>query len=166
MDSKPVTKLLFVCLGNICRSPAAEGVMKALVEKEGLGERFFIDSAGTYGGHAGEMADARMRRHAAKRGYRLTSISRQVCLSDFDEFDLIVAMDGSNVADLKHLARTDAQWEKVVKMTDFGTVGNHHSVPDPYYGGDAGFELVLDILEVACAGLLSSITNDGKASVG
>ncbi|MFT3740079.1 MAG: low molecular weight protein-tyrosine-phosphatase [Breznakibacter sp.] len=101
MEPKPIYKLLFVCLGNICRSPAAEGVMNALVDKAGLTGHFYIDSAGTYGGHAGEMADARMRRHAAKRGYDLTGTSRQVRLSDFDNFDLIVAMDGSKYVRFK-----------------------------------------------------------------
>jgi protein-tyrosine phosphatase len=151
------TKLLFVCLGNICRSPSAEGVMKAIVEKHGLAHRFEIDSAGTSGYHAGDAADARMRRHARNRGLELTSISRQVQLRDFDYFDWIIAMDDSNYNDLLSLTRSDAHRKKVVKMTDFCSLPDVDHVPDPYYGGDAGFERVLDILEDACAGFLQSL---------
>lgn len=147
-------KILFVCLGNICRSPAAEAVMQSLVDKAGVTDGYFIDSAGTYGGHAGNRADSRMMKHAAKRGVDVTSISRQVRLSDFDQFDMIVAMDDDNYDDLMAMARTGVHRQKLSKMTDFGTIGNHRSVPDPYYGGDTGFELVLDILEVACSVLL------------
>jgi protein-tyrosine phosphatase len=156
------TKILFVCLGNICRSPAAEAVMCSLVDKQGIAEHFLIDSAGTYGGHAGSRADARMMRHAQKRGIAITSISRQVKLSDFDDFDFIVAMDDDNFDNLWRMAHNDDRRGKIVRMTDFGTVGNCKFVPDPYYGGDAGFELVLDILEVACLGLLTSLRHDAK----
>ncbi|WP_430817745.1 low molecular weight protein-tyrosine-phosphatase [Carboxylicivirga sp. RSCT41] len=156
------TKILFVCLGNICRSPSAEAVMKALVDKNGIGSRFEIDSAGITGYHAGEPADQRMQRHAINRNIRLTSISRQVkSPDDFEYFDYIIGMDDQNMDDLYHLSPNDTS-EKISKMTDYCTQHSNTSVPDPYYGGAAGFELVLDILEDACAGLLNHIEEDGQ----
>ncbi|MGL5682104.1 MAG: low molecular weight protein-tyrosine-phosphatase [Marinifilaceae bacterium] len=148
-------KLLFVCLGNICRSPSAEGIMRQLVEDKGCAEAFDIDSAGTYGGHAGALPDERMRRHASKRGYVLDSRSRQFYPSaDFERFDLIICMDNENVHNIMRLAETDEERAKVVKMTDFCSHYKHYTeVPDPYYGGAAGFELVLDLLEDATEGL-------------
>jgi len=152
-------KILFVCLGNICRSPSAEAVMKALVEKRGLANQFEIDSAGTIGYHAGASADARMMRHAARRGYRLTSISRPVNPSfDFKHFDMIIGMDNQNIHDLKGMTSNDVYLHKISKMTDYSQLKAYDGVPDPYYGGDAGFELVLDILEDACEGLLNHLT--------
>nr|WP_321450744.1 low molecular weight protein-tyrosine-phosphatase [uncultured Carboxylicivirga sp.] len=154
------TKILFVCLGNICRSPSAEAVMKAMVEKKGLTQRFEIDSAGTAAYHSGEPADQRMQRHAINRNYRLTSISRKVNAKvDFDYFDYIIAMDDQNVEDLEFMAHNDAQRAKISKMTDYCTSFEYTTVPDPYYGGAAGFELVLDLLEDACMGLINHIEN-------
>ncbi len=152
--------LLFVCLGNICRSPSAEGVMKALVEKEGLDDEFFIDSAGTAAYHEGERADSRMRQHASGRGYNLTSIARQVRESDFDKFDYIIAMDTQNYQNLHRMAGNEVQQKKIVKMTDFATSYQGDSVPDPYYGGADGFELVLDILEDATVGFLRHLNQE------
>lgn len=149
-------KLLFVCLGNICRSPSAEAVMNHLVESAGLTDLISCDSAGTYGGHAGEPADSRMMRHASLRGYDLTSRSRQIRLSDFDEFDLIIGMDDENMRNLRRLDK-DGHSDKIVKMTDYCTRTAATEVPDPYYGGAQGFEHVLDILEDACSGLLKSL---------
>lgn len=147
-------KILFVCLGNICRSPSAEAVMKAIIEKNGSDHFFEIDSAGVIGAHAGEPADARMKKHARKRGYQLTSISRPVVPSaDFDYYDLIVGMDDQNIRDLRAMAPDETARGKIVKMTDFSSTLGYREVPDPYYGGDAGFELVLDLLEDACQGL-------------
>jgi protein-tyrosine phosphatase len=148
-------KILFVCLGNICRSPSAEAVFKYLVEQESESDRFFIDSAGTSAWHAGEKADARMRRHAKKRGVELTSISRQFIPEDFDRFDYIIAMDRENINDLKQLARNKNDLDKLHIMTDFSKKFNYNEIPDPYYGGDAGFELVLDLLEDAGVGLFN-----------
>ena len=145
-------KILFVCLGNICRSPSAEAVFKHIVEKNGEANNFIIDSAGTSAYHAGDKADARMRSHARKRGIELTSISRQFVSADFDLFDYIVAMDEDNMRALKKLARNAADLEKLYFMTDFSRNYNYNHIPDPYYGGDEGFELVLDLLEDANKG--------------
>ena len=112
-------KILFVCLGNICRSPSAEAVMNYLIEENDLTEIIECDSAGTYGYHAGEMADRRMQKHAIKRGYDLTSISRAVIKSDFDDFDYIVAMDNSNYSNLIAMAQNNIEENKIFKMTDF-----------------------------------------------
>lgn len=151
-------RILFVCLGNICRSPSAEAVMNGIVEKKGSDQLFEIDSAGVIAAHAGEPADARMKKHARKRGYQLTSISRPVVPAvDFDYFDLIIAMDDQNVRDLMAMAPDEATRGKIVKMTDFSTTKGYDEVPDPYYGGDAGFELVLDLLEDACQGLYNHL---------
>lgn len=151
-------QVLFVCLGNICRSPSAEAVFNALVEKEGLTQQIQCDSAGILAYHAGEPADFRMKQHARKRGYQLTSISRPVDpAKDFDRFDYIIGMDRQNIRDLKSLARNDADRKKIYLMTDFCTEKEFDSVPDPYYGGADGFELVLDILEDACTGLLQKL---------
>lgn len=151
-------KVLFVCLGNICRSPSAEAVFNALVERQGLQTEFQCDSAGILSYHAGEPADFRMKQFAGKRGYQLTSISRPVDPNkDFDRFEYIIGMDRQNIRDLKLLARSDADRKKIYLMTDFCTGKEFDSVPDPYYGGSPGFELVLDILEDACSGLLEKL---------
>ena len=147
-------RVLFVCLGNICRSPSAEAVFNSILEEKGLQDMIECDSAGTTSYHAGEMADQRMQGHATKRGYRLTSISRPIDPErDFDEFDFIVGMDDNNVWDLRKIARNPNDLGKIYKMTEFSRKMDYKSVPDPYYGGSDGFELVLDILEDACNGL-------------
>ena len=149
-----------MCLGNICRSPAAQGIMENLIEENGLGGFFEIDSAGLYGGHAGELPDNRMRTHAFSRGYRLTHRSRPVKTDDFEHFDLIVAMDDSNLQRLKSLAPTVEDEKKVVRMIDYVKgYPQYHSVPDPYYEGAEGFEIVLDLLEDGCRNLLNSLTD-------
>lgn len=145
-------------MGNICRSPSAEAVFTGITKKEGLFEKFEIDSAGTGGWHAGEPADKRMQKHARKRGYDLTSIARKFDADvDFDRFDLIVAMDDENVLSLKNMARNENDLQKIHKMTDFRKEWSYDEVPDPYYGGDEGFELVLDLLEDSCEGLLDKL---------
>lgn len=153
----PPTRVLFVCLGNICRSPTAEGVMHHVVQQAGADIE--VDSAGTGGWHAGERADRRMRRHAAKRGYDLTSRARQFDRStDFEAFDLIIAMDDSNLSNLRRQDRDGRYAPKIVKMTDYCTQHRVNEVPDPYYGGAQGFETVLDIIEDAAQGLLKELT--------
>lgn len=151
-------KILFVCLGNICRSPAAEGVMQQLVDRAGRHERFVIDSAGTYGGHAGEPADPRMRKAASRRGYDLTSRSRKITTDDFDRFDRIIVMDDTNYERVHRMAPSTEAANKIYRMVEF--CQHHHAtyVPDPYYEGHEGFELVLDLLEDACEGLLKDLT--------
>jgi protein-tyrosine phosphatase len=153
-------RILFVCLGNICRSPAAEGVFKHMIAESGLEREIFCDSAGTAGYHEGEGAYPKMKKIAFKRGYDLTSISRKIRpASDFDEFDLIIGMDDQNVADLTRMAPDAKAKAKIRKMTDYCTRLRHSSVPDPYYGDSSDYELVIDILEDACAGLLESLNS-------
>ena len=147
-------RLFFVCLGNICRSPSAEAVMKKLVKDAGLEARIEIDSAGITGYHEGDRADSRMRAHAARRGYSLDSISRPVRQWDFHDFDLIIGMDDQNITDLKRMAPDLESVAKIHRMTEFSRNKLYDHVPDPYYSGAEGFELVLDLLEDACAGLL------------
>ena len=150
--------LLFVCLGNICRSPAAQGVMQRLVDERGLTDRFYLDSAGMGGWHVGDLPDKRMRVHARSRGYELTHRARKVQSRDFDDFDLIVGMDASNVDELRDLSATIEQQDKVVMMGDYIRQYPHYDhVPDPYYEGSEGFELVLDLLEGSCENLLDRI---------
>ena len=150
--------VLFICLGNICRSPAAQAVMQAMVDERGLSDRFYIDSAGIGGWHIGDLPDKRMRVHARPRGYELTHHARKVRSADFEDFDLIVGMDASNVDDLCNLAMTLEQQDKVVMMGDYiRQYPNYDHVPDPYYEGSEGFELVLDLLEDACDNLLDRI---------
>ncbi len=151
-------KILFVCLGNICRSPSAEAVFTGIVENRGLANYFEIDSAGTSGWHAGGSADKRMQSHAIKRGYNLTSISRKFNPDrDFDNFDLIIGMDDENIKSLKSKTRNAVDMKKIHKMTDFRKEWDYDEIPDPYYGGEEGFELVLDLLEDSCGGLLEKL---------
>lgn len=152
-----MVNVLFVCMGNICRSPAAEGVMNSLIVKNGIIGKIQCDSAGTIGYHSGEQADPRMREHARKRGYNLTSIARKFVAEDFERFHYIIAMDKQNYKDILSLDRENKYWDKVRMMTEFATNQDYKEVPDPYYGGEAGFELVLDILEDSCKGLLDYI---------
>ncbi|MBP7485917.1 MAG: low molecular weight phosphotyrosine protein phosphatase [Parabacteroides sp.] len=153
-------RILFVCLGNICRSPSAEGVMKKLVKEAGLENEIEIDSAGILSVHQGELPDSRMRRHASLRGYVLDSRSRPVVTSDFYDFDLIIGMDDRNIQDLKDRAPDLESVAKIHRMTEYSRAFTYNHVPDPYFGGDAGFELVLDLLEDACVGLLKAISSN------
>lgn len=150
--------VLFICLGNICRSPAAEGIMKSLVEKEGMSDDFFIDSAAIGSWHIGQLPDSRMRKCGAEHGYRFDSHARQFQKSDFQHFDLIVVMDNENYRAITSMASSQADKDKVVRIADYL---NHHreytTVPDPYYGDYSDFELVIELLEDACQGLLDSI---------
>lgn len=151
-------RILFVCLGNICRSPAAEAMLQMLVDREGISDKIMVDSAGTYGGHAGERSDARMRRAAAARGIEMTHRARQVKEIDFDHFDRIIAMDDNNYEALFRLAPNRDAQNKIFRFREYL---RHHKdwsyIPDPYYEGHEGFELVLDLLEDGCATLVEEL---------
>lgn len=163
LKAKDKIRILFVCLGNICRSPAAHGIFEHLMLEKGLQNRFEVDSAGIYGGHAGDLPDRRMRQHAFVRGYRLEHRSRPVRASDFDNFNLIIAMDDSNYDALRRLAPTVDDQQKVVRMVEWiRSHPRYDSVPDPYYEGAEGFELVLDMLEDGCANLIDTLTHTNK----
>lgn len=158
MEINNKTRVLFVCLGNICRSPAANGVMEKMVAEQGLDGRFLIDSAGTYGGHAGELPDPRMRVAASRRGYNLTHRSRKFREQDYHDFDMIIVMDDSNYENVARLAPERKYLDKVYRFVEFSK--NHPDwsyVPDPYYEGHEGFELVLDILEDGCSELINRL---------
>ena len=156
-------KLLFVCMGNICRSPAAHGVMHRLVEQEGLSEHIHIDSAGTGDWHAGKLPDERMRMHARLRGYNLNHLARQVRGHDFVEFDLFLVMDRENLREIRSFNHDGKLMSKVRLFCDFAEDREETEVPDPYYGGDTGFEHVLDIVENGCKHLLNHIRNQLNA---
>lgn len=149
--------ILFVCLGNICRSPMAEAVFQKIVSKNGLTSEFKIDSAGMIAYHKGELPDSRMRFFATKRGYHLTHRSRPFASADFDNFDMIIGMDDQNIDALKAKAMTLEENNKIYRMVDFCVNIQATHVPDPYYGGDQGFENVIDLLEDACEGLFESL---------
>jgi protein-tyrosine phosphatase len=153
-------RILFVCLGNICRSPTAEGTMRALVREAGLEDRVALDSAGTGAWHVGSAPDERATTAAARRGIVLTGTARRVRASDFDDFDLMIAMDSANLSELRALASDDRQRAKVRLLREFDPASDGSSeldVPDPYYGEGDGFERVLDMVEASCRGLLAQI---------
>ncbi|MBR2975236.1 MAG: low molecular weight phosphotyrosine protein phosphatase [Alistipes sp.] len=158
MERAKITRVLFVCLGNICRSPAAEAMLRQLAEREGVADGMEIDSAGTYGGHSGELSDPRMRRAAAARGIAMTHRARQVREEDFERFDRIIAMDDNNYESLFRLAPDRAAQQKIFRFREYL---RHHPdwsyIPDPYYEGHEGFELVLDLLEDGCSTLLDEL---------
>jgi protein-tyrosine phosphatase len=152
-------RILFVCMGNICRSPTAEGVMRHLLVEEGLQDEIELDSAGTGGWHVGDPPDRRATAAARARGIVLEGAARKVRPSDFEEFDLIVAADRENLADLRAIAPPGtAQKVRLLREFDPASEGAPDlDVPDPYYGGDRGFEDVLDLVEAACRGLLAQV---------
>lgn len=161
LRSKGRIRVLFVCLGNICRSPAAEGVLRTIVEEKGTAGRWEIDSAGTGDWHIGQLPDNRMRIHARRRGIELTHRCRQVRSSDFDDFDLIIPMDAQNERNLRAMAPTPEAEERIVPMATFIDMAMRYDhVPDPYYEGAEGFELVLDLLDDGCRRLAA--LGDGK----
>jgi protein-tyrosine phosphatase len=161
-DSAPV-RLLFVCLGNICRSPTAEGVMRALVEREGLSNCIQLESAGTGAWHVGSAPDERATAAALAHGVELEGRARQVRPEDFEDFDLLLAMDGENLRELRRLAPGEEQRAKVRLLREFDPASNDGlptgdlDVPDPYYGGAGGFDEVFELVQAACEGLLEQI---------
>ncbi|MCR5819232.1 MAG: low molecular weight phosphotyrosine protein phosphatase [Prevotella sp.] len=154
-------RLLFVCLGNICRSPAAEAIMKKILVDRGLQELFHVESAAIGPWHVGDLPDRRMRQCGSRHGYALESRAQQLDVSYFDHFDLIIGMDRDNIRDITAMARTAGDCQKIRLMADFL---QHHpgqvTIPDPYYGVERDFELVLDLLEDACEGLLEKLLED------
>lgn len=150
-------KVLFVCMGNICRSPTAQGVFEHLVHSQGLADRILIDSAGTHAYHIDKAPDSRSQAAAKDRGLDLSGQrARQVAVIDFERFDYILAMDRNNLQDLQVLIKAP-QHERLHLFMQFATRWNTDEVPDPYYGGNSGFERVLDMVEDAAAGLLDHI---------
>lgn len=153
-------KILFVCLGNICRSPAAEGAMTQMVKDRNLSDRISCDSSGTMALHAGSPADGRMKDAASRRGYNLTSVSRKLTVDDFEKFDYIITMDNHNYDDV--VSHPKSMKNKVHKFVDFCKIHKVDAVPDPYYGGDKSFEYVMDIIEDGCAHLLDKVSKNTK----
>ncbi|MGO4999847.1 low molecular weight protein-tyrosine-phosphatase [Oceanisphaera sp. W20_SRM_FM3] len=157
--NKQSPRVLAVCLGNICRSPTAEAVLRQRAQRAGVA--LTVDSAGTYGGHAGATPDARSRAAGERRGYDFSGIhSRQVKASDFVAFDLILAADRSNLVDLQALCPAEHQYKikLLLSFNNDATQDAKQEIPDPYYGGEQGFEQVLDLIESACDGLLAQYT--------
>ncbi len=152
-----VVKVLFVCMGNICRSPTAEGVFASLVQQRGLAAYVKVDSAGTHAYHVGEPPDPRAQSTARRRGVDLSGLrARRFIRSDFDEFDFVLAMDGENYSALLRQCPDEARY-KLKMFLDFAPHLNESEVPDPYYGGELGFERVIDMIETASTGLLEHI---------
>src|SRR3954468_15881705 len=158
-------RLLFVCMGNICRSPTAEAVMRSVVAREGLDGEIEIDSAGTGSWHVGNPPDRRSTAAARARGITLEGAARQVTAADFDAYDLLLAADAETVAALRRIAPDAAAAEKVALLRAYdpdAVAAGDLDVPDPYYGGPGGFEHVLDVVTSACEGLLSSLRAEGR----
>ena len=158
MNEEPLHKILFVCMGNICRSPSAEGILLKKVQEKGLENNFLIDSCGTHGYHEGQGPDQRSIEAALGRGIDIRNqISRLVVNSDFENFDYIISMDHRNMHTLKQIS--DSKYHhKLTLFLDYTDDSEYIEVPDPYYGGDDGFELVLDLLDKAANGLIRHLT--------
>ncbi len=158
------TKVLFVCLGNICRSPSAEGIMKHLLAQAGLSDHIHCDSAGTAAYHVGEPPDRRMTAAAKAQGITLSGQARQVQPRDLEDFDLILAMDRQNYRDLQVLDGAGTHKDKIRLMCDYCATFADQEVPDPYYGGPDGFTYVIDLLQDACQGLLDTLSPAAKGA--
>lgn len=148
-------RILFVCLGNICRSPTGEGLLRSLVADQGLDDVIEVDSAGTGGWHVGEPPDRRMSAAAERRGHRLDGAARQVSAEELSNWSMVVAMDRQNLADLREMA--DGRDVPLRLFSEFLPAGSPLDVPDPYYGGEDGFDRVIDLVEEGCANLLDEL---------
>lgn len=157
------THVLFVCMGNICRSPAAEIIFRKLVDEAGLSHSMEIDSAGTIGYHAGSGPDRRMAATLRSRGYTITGEARRIRASDLSSFDYILTMDEANLDEVTRLDPSGTLHHKIIPMVRFARSHNDSHVPDPYYGGNEGFEHVADLLEDACAGFLRFLTDSSRS---
>ena len=161
---KPLKKkVLFVCMGNICRSPAGECIFRSYLTDMGIEDDFLIDSAGTTAYHIGESPDPRMRRAGSERGVEIVGRGRQFETDDFDRFDLIVAMDRENLRDILRLDPRSRHRDKVHLLCQFIPDSPSQDVPDPYYGGSGGFDHVMDLIEEACPGILEKLQNGCEA---
>ena len=151
--------VLFVCLGNICRSPAAEAIFLKIIEDKGIQDKFFVDSAGTGSWHVGKDSDQRMKLAAKKRNVIIKSKARQIKKDDFKKFNYILTMDNSNYIDVLKIKNSESSsdFSKIIKIQEFALHFSEKEVPDPYFGGDDGFNYVLDILEDSVSGFLKSI---------
>lgn len=150
-------RVLFVCLGNICRSPLAESIFRHIVRREGVEDRFEIDSAGTSGYHIGDAPDARTVETARNRGVHVSGSARQLTVDDLEQFDYVIVMDASNLSTVKRLAAGAGVSAKVHLLREWDPKGRDRDVPDPYYGGDRGFDDVQDIVERSCERLLEHL---------
>ena len=156
-------RILFVCMGNICRSPAAEAIMNKTIRDKNLSNLIEVDSAGTIDYHSGETADSRMKRSAQKKGYQIDSIARQFNMyRDFRSFDYIVTMDDENFEDIASMDVQNTYGDKIFRMVDFCKTCKTNEIPDPYYSGFSGFEKVIEMLEDATSGLLNKVMDDIK----
>lgn len=161
----PRMRVLMVCMGNICRSPTAHGVLEKLVADAGWADYIAVDSAGTHGYHVGEPPDERAQQHAARRGYDLSAQrARALRREDFAHFDLVLVMDAANERAARALCPSD-RTSRLRRLTDFCRTHSASEVPDPYYGGAQGFEEVLDLVEDACHGLLAALQAQGNGAL-
>lgn len=164
MSSDRPIAVLMVCMGNICRSPTAEGVLRAKLVAAGLADRVRVDSAGTHAYHVGEPPDERAQEHAAGRGYDLSRLrAREVVAADYERFDLLLAMDWDNLSLLQDDCPPGAE-RRLRRLMEFAPGAGSEVVPDPYYGGAAGFERVLDLVEAACDGLVEHLSSQSRVA--
>jgi len=162
MNNKKTIRILFVCMGNICRSPSAEGVFNKLINDEQIQDRFSIDSAGTHAYHIAEAPDLRAQKAAKDRGIDLSKLrARQVIVGDFDDFDYLLAMDMDNYTIMMEACPLEHQ-HKIKLFLDYAPNAKTNEVPDPYYGGTYGFEQVLDLVEEASIGFINELKASGE----